>query len=328
MNSQNQIQFNPKVRLILADVDETVAGIYLQATQAMIYELDTLLEEKKVLFLISGGGLQSIRERITDLIDPKLRHRVIVAHCMGAEVWGFQKNGDLNGKPYYGIYDTCLTAYQKKQWRIIINDAILKFHLKVFSTQPQEEFIRQSNGDALTVMLADRGPQITFEFTNSVHLSDSQKEYVEKKLNIVIPKFDDSYDLRVLVINYLNSKYQDAHLPIESRFGGTSSVDNIIGGVNKTKAIHFILSHSNILQNLDFEKNDIKESDEIEIWGDKFGQKKGGPDFDMCLAVSPKVRAIDFRKESPDEIPKNYNIQLWTGKKELHSGLLEYLQSR
>ena len=37
---------------------------------------------------------------------------------------------------------------------------------------------------------------------------------------------------------------------------------------------------------------------------------------------------IDFRKEDPAELPIGYNIWIWNGKKELHNGLLEYLQLR
>jgi acetamidase/formamidase len=46
----NQISFNPKVQLILSDVDETVADVYRQATPEMINELNKLLEEKKYYF--------------------------------------------------------------------------------------------------------------------------------------------------------------------------------------------------------------------------------------------------------------------------------------
>lgn len=48
----------------------------------------------------------------------------------------------------------------------------------------------------------------------------------------------------------------------------------------------------------------------------------------MCLAVSRQARAIDFRNEDKEDIPQGYNVQIWKGKKQLHDGLLEYLQSR
>ena len=48
----------------------------------------------------------------------------------------------------------------------------------------------------------------------------------------------------------------------------------------------------------------------------------------MCEAVDSRVRAIDFRKENPEEFPKSFNIVVWDGKKHLHQGLLEYLKTR
>lgn len=325
---KNILKFNPKIKLILADVDETVADVYRKATPDMIIELNKLLSEGKVLFLISGGGLQSIRERIVDFIEPTLRYRVIIAHCMGAEVRGFQKDGNINKKPHYGSYDGHITNGQKKLWREIIKKTIDKFHLRIFSPQPKEEFQNNSNNHPLSVMLADRGAQITFEFVNSFELTEKQKTIVENQIGIIIPKTHNTYDLRIPIMKYLMQEYKDKNLPIEPRFGGTYALDNIIEGVNKTKAIRYILKDTNILQSLGIDKENINEREEIEMWGDKFVQKKGAPDFDMCLAVSPKVRAIDFRRENSNELPKGYNIQLWNGKNELHEGLLEYLQSR
>ena len=325
---KNAIQFNSKIRLILSDVDETIADVYKKASLEMIGELAKLLKEQRVLFLLSGGGLQSICERITNAIDPLLRHRIVIAHCMGAEVWGFKKSGELLDTPYYGIYDAILKVSQKELWRTIIQDAITKFHLKIYSPQPTELFMSQSKGNPQAVMLADRGPQITLELANSISLSQEQKQIIENELHIVIPMFHGSYDLRVPIFEYLKNRYQKGQLPLEPRFGGMFALDSIISGVDKTKAIHFIMNHNSILHNLDIDKDAIKEKDEIEIWGDKFVQKKGGPDFQMCMAVSPKVRAIDFRRENPDDIPPGYNIQLWNGKKELCEGLLEYLRSR
>jgi len=325
---KNILKFNPKIKLILADVDETVADVYCKAAPEMIMELNKLLSEGKVLFLISGGGLQSIRERIVDFIEPALRYRVIIAHCMGAEVWGFQNDGNINLKPYYGLYEGHMTNDQKKLWREIIKKTIDKFHLQIFSPQPKDEFKKNSNNNLLAAMLADRGAQITFEFANSINLTEKQKNAAEQELGIKVLKMHNIYDLRFPILEYLKKEYAVNQLPIEPRFGGTFALDSILSGVNKTKAIKHVLEDKNILHNAGIDASKIKEIEEIEIWGDKYVQKKGAPDFDMCLAVSPKVRAIDFRRENTDELPKGYNIQLWNGKNELHGGLLEYLQSR
>lgn len=322
----SSIAWNPQVKLILADVDETIADVYTKATPEMIHELNSLLQEGKALFLVSGGGLQSIRERIVDLLRPELRHRVIIAHCSGAEVWGFQKGGEINSAPYLGVYEGHFTEEQKKIWRDITNSLIEKYHLKTFPPQPRQSFIEVSGGDPLSIMLADRGPQITFEFTNSINLTQEQKSQIERLTGIEIPHTHDSYDLRYPVMEDAKSLFSKAALPIHPHLGGIFALDFIIEGVNKTRAIQHVLKDTTILKTLNLRKEDLDEAQEIEIWGDKFSQKKGGPDFQMCLAVSPTVRVIDFREET--DLPQGYSIYVWDGEKNLHEGLLEYLQRR
>ena len=324
----SSIKWNDKVKLILSDVDETIADIYTKATQDMIYELNSIVEQNRVLFLISGGGLQSIRERIIDLLKPEVRHKILVAHCSGAEVWGFEKGGELKSKPYYGVYEGHFTEVQKEKWREIINRLIEKFHLKTYPVQPKIDFVKISEGYPLAVMLADRGPQITFEFINSINLSGEQKDKIEKELGISIPLNHDTYDLRYAVLEEGTKLYKEANLPIYMQFGGTMALDSIIKGVDKTLAVKSVLENDDIIKSYGLNRAELNDDTDIEIWGDKFAQKKAGPDFQMCLAVSPKVRAIDFRDEDITDIPNGYNIQVWDGEKRLHEGLLEYLESR
>ncbi len=322
------IEFNTSLKLVLADVDETIADVYTDATPEMIDELNAFIEEGRVLFLVSGGGLQSIRERIIDKLQPEKRHRVLIAHCSGAEVWGFEKGGEIKSMPYYGVYDEQFTTEAKVAWRGIINQIIEKFHLKTYPTQPKPEFINNSNADPLAVMLADRGPQITLEFTNSTNLTMEQKIAIEKTVGIAIPSNHGTYDLRYPVMDLAIKLYEQANLPVSPHFGGMFALDSIINGVDKTRAVKHVLEDEHILHELGLDKNALDHSTELEIWGDKFSQKKGGPDFQMCLAVSPHVRALDFRVEAATEIPAGYNIQIWDGKNHLHAGLLEYLQNR
>jgi hydroxymethylpyrimidine pyrophosphatase-like HAD family hydrolase len=327
-HQSHKIQFNTKVKLVLTDVDETIADVYKPAEPEMTAELSKLLHEGKTLFLISGGGLPSIRERIVDFITPNLRRQIIIAHCSGAEVWGFDKKGDLHKEPFYGIYEGKFSNTQKKLWRKIIKEVLDRFHLKTFPTQPRDEFIKNSKADPLSIMLADRGPQIAFECTNSIDLSQKQVHAIERELNISIPSHHGSYDLRIPMMQEAERLYKKHKLPIHPQFGGIFSLDHVIDGVDKTKAIHAVLMNKDVLSHFGLKREDINDAEEIEIWGDKFGQKKGGADFLMCLAMSPNVRAIDFRHESEDDIPQGFNIQIWNGAKTLHHGLLEYLQSR
>ena len=322
------LKFNPSIKLVLADVDETIADVYTRATPEMIHELNRFIEEDRVLFLVSGGGLQSIRERVVDLLKPELRHKVLVAHCTGAEVWGFDRGGEMHSEPFYSLYEGHFTDAQKRKWREITNSLIERYHLKTYPTQPRQDFIRSSNGDTLSIMLADRGPQITFEFTNSTDLTLEQKEIIDKTFHTQIPLHHDSYDLRYPIMADATAIYTKEHFPVKAQLGGVFALDHIIVGVDKTRAVQHVLNDPEVLKTIGLTKDDLDHVNEVEIWGDKYSQKKGGPDFHMCLAVSPNVRAIDFRDENLDDLPKGYNIQMWDGEKRLHEGLLEYLQSR
>ena len=66
-NPEN-MEWNEKVKLIISDVDETIADLYTEATPEMIAELEKILSENKVLFLISGQSVKSMQWRIVDHI--------------------------------------------------------------------------------------------------------------------------------------------------------------------------------------------------------------------------------------------------------------------
>jgi len=189
-----------------------------------------------------------------------------------------------------------------------------------------DKFIQKSKGDPLSVMYSDRGPQITLEFVNSVDLDINTKDRLERMLGITIPLYHDSYDLRVPVSKDLNEIYKLEKLPLTTKMGGNFALDNPIEGIDKTFAIDYVLKNKAILEEMNLPIDILNNPDLIEIWGDKFNQKKEGPDFLMCKAVPKKVRAIDFRPEDKEGIPENYSIQIWNGKKHLHEGLLEYLE--
>ena len=129
------IKFNDKVKLIISDVDETIADLYVNASAEMIRELEKLLLEGRILFFISGQSVQSVQKRITNHINKKLRKQIIVGHCSGAEGWGFDKEGQLLQSPFYSLYKN-LANSQKRKWRAIIQELIREFKLEVFPTMP------------------------------------------------------------------------------------------------------------------------------------------------------------------------------------------------
>lgn len=305
------ILFNPGLKLILSDVDETLADVYTDAEAEMIARLEDLLRTNRHLFLISGGGLESILERVALKIDSQLRHLILIGHCSGAEVWGFNKKGELLSKPFYSIYEKKFTAAQKQLFRKLTDQVITEFQLKKHPTMPVNKFIEISRADPKSIMYVDRGPQITFEMVNSYNMKSTDGKIV---------------DLRVALAKKFEEVFLENNLQIEPSLGGVFALDLKIKGVSKITAIRYILDNDMAIHGYDLELIKGKEVEEIEIWGDKFSMISGSDRY-MCLAMPKEVRAIDFREEPVNELPKGYNILIWDGEKRLHQGCLEYLNS-
>lgn len=318
-----EVKWNDRAKLIVSDVDETIADLFVPATPEMATELNGLLSEGKSLFLVSGAGLPSIKSRVIDLIRPELRKQVIVSHCSGAEVKGFDEKGDELEQPYYSMYDKSLTPKQKVKWREIVKQVTAEFNLDVHPPMPVAKFKEQFGDNPLTVMFEDRGPQITFEFVNGYNLTSEQIE----KLKQQIPNFDIS-DLRMPVMERVGKLLDEAGVPITPRLGGMFALDLAIKGVSKTTSVKFALENENVLAHLGFKPEDLQDPQAIEIWGDKFSVINGGTDRHMSEALPKSVRSIDFRQENPEEFMPGYNTVVWSGNQHLHNGLFEYLQTR
>ncbi len=320
----SNIKWNNQVKLIISDVDETIADLYVKAAPGMIRELIFLLKEGKAVLFVTGQGLKSVLWRIVYNIPKPLRSRILIGHCNGAEVWGFDKNGNLHGKPYYSTYEEAVSEAQKKKWRKLVKKVVAEFKLKVYPTMPVSKFVKKTKGNPLAIMLEDRGPQITFEVVNGCDLTTKQIG----ELEVSIPKTNGAYDLRIPILERSNELFKKTKLPITSRLGGVFAVDFAIKGVSKTTAIKLTLKNEEILSKLSLNKNDVKTPKFIEIWGDKFSTIRGGTDRHMSEALHKKVRSIDFREENPNEFLKGYNTVVWKGEEHLHHGLLEYLEAR
>jgi hydroxymethylpyrimidine pyrophosphatase-like HAD family hydrolase len=318
------IEWNNQVKLIISDVDETIADLYMEAKHEMIIELEKILSEGKVLFLISGQSIGNIQWRIVDHIQRHLRKRIIVGHCSGAEVWGFNENGNLQKNPFYSLYDSTLSELQKKKWRDVISDLIEYFQLEVYPPMPVKEFTKKSGQDPLSIMLEDRGPQITFEVTNGYNLSLGKS----RELAIKAPIMDGHLDIRIPILYRAKDMLMLNNVPITPRLAGVFAIDFAVKGVSKTTAVKYIIKHNSILNSRGIQKSDIDNPESIEVWGDKFSITQGGTDRHICEALPKAVRSITFREENPVEFLDGYNIVVWEGKRHLHEGLLEFLQSR
>lgn len=298
------LRFNEKVRLIITDVDDTVSRVYRKTDPKLIFELERLLTEGKSIVFTSGQSFRGIHERITSQIAPNLRKRCLLVGCLGAEINRFDlKTGELVEKPAFSLYGKVPEAKRRK-WREIVKQLVNEFNLKIFPIMPPEDFVKLTKGRENSAMIADRGPQITFELPNDTE--SLLKARMKRRAGILL---------------------REAKIPARPAFGGVSALDLRLEGASKELAVRKILSDGEFLKMLGLKRADILPPEErIEIWGGRF--EKGLPDSEIPLAVPKGVRSIDFRDEDSEKFPKGRKIVFWDGKRRLSWGLLEYLKSR
>lgn len=318
------IKWNDSVRLIISDVDDTLAETYAPASKELTIELTKLLSEGKALFLISGQGITNIQNRIVNQIDKEFRKQVIVGICSGAEVWGFSEDGQLLNKPFYSLYEKTFCDTHKSAWRVVVKDVLQKFGFTVLNTMPKPKFREVSKGDPMTIMYEDRGPQITFELVNSCFLTEEQHRAIKLKL----PFIGDNKDLRVSVIEYASKFLVEKGIPVTARLAGNFAIDFAIENVTKTTAVKYVMECRECLAHIGLDSEAVSKAENIEVWGDKYSVVNGGTDRHISEALPKDVRSIDFRKEKLEELPEGYNIVIWDGTMELCEGVLEYLKNR
>src|ERR1700704_198850 len=104
---------NQKLRLVLSDVDETVADNYRPAESGMLDALARLLDQGIALVLITGQSVDNVEQRVVMGLPARLRQRIAVGGCSGAELWGYSATGMRNAAPYYTAENT-LRVTQKQ----------------------------------------------------------------------------------------------------------------------------------------------------------------------------------------------------------------------
>ena len=319
MAFSRSVVWNQKLRLILSDVDETVADLYRPADPGMLDALTRLLDQGISLVLITGQSVENVEQRVIMRLPATLRQRIAVGGCSGAELWGYSTTGARNATAFYQAA-SALSVEQKKAWRVIVQQLIAEFQLVPFAPMPIDDFRRQ-HGEPWHVLLDDCGPQITIEFPNAYQLSDAAHEQVRRRLGNSL----DGRDLRIPVRQRARQELEALGIPVTPRIAGMFALDLAIAGIDKSRAVEEALTPS-VLGSLGLAP-EPPSANEIEVWGDRFSQISG-TDWLMCTPVDRRVRALSFREEDPTEFPEGYNIQLWDGEHRLHAGLLEFLESR
>jgi hypothetical protein len=318
-----RIPFNKNIRLIISDVDQTVADLYRDVTPGMARALTELLREGRALVLISGQGIDGIVRRVVRHLSSDVRRRVFIGHCSGAEVFGFDYAGALSGEPLYSLYRD-IRPEMRDAWRRVIRSLIEEFRFRTFPTMEIPVFQAASRGDPLAIMLDDRGAQITFDMPNSHELPIK----LAQELNVPYTGGQDTFDLREPVMRRAAELLRAGDLPISARLAGEFAIDFALAGVSKTTAVRRLLEHPDLYGVLGCTMNELDPVEHVEVWGDKFSIQRGGTDRHMSEALPPEVRSIDFRDEDPDEFPEGFNIAVWDGQYRLEAGLQEFLYSR
>lgn len=314
------IAWNQKLRLILSDVDETVADLYRPAEPGMLDALARLLDRGIALVLITGQSVGNVEQRVVMRLPARLRWRTAVGACSGAELWGYGSDGARKAAPYYTVEGN-LTAAQKNDWRHGCRQLIDEFHLVPSPPLPPDEFRRRHGDEPWQVMFEDRGPQITFEFPNAYALSDAACDAVKRRIGTGF----EGRDLRIPVQQRAQQLLRAYGVPVTPRLAGLFALDLALAGIDKARAVEEALMQET-LGDLGLGPQPPR-TEEIEVWGDRFSQSSG-TDWLMCKPIERGVRAISFRDEDPAEFPGGYNIHRWNGEHRLHAGLLEFLEGR
>ena len=317
--------FRDSVQLVVSDVDDTLAQPYCAAPYYVIKGLSALLERGVRIFLITGQGAENLEWRIVKRIAPELRKHILLGTCSGAEVWGYDADGERLAQPFYSVYEDAFTPELKPLWREAMADIIAHFGLVTHKTMPKPTFYKTIGRGVFDIMYEDRGPQITFEVANATHMDAAQKTEFTAKTGIE-PAGDD---LRPQIIAFANELFAERGIPITARKAGNIAIDFAVAGATKTTAVEFGVFSPACSEyfGLAFDRDDVRDAGErIEVWGDKFSLVNGGTDRHICEALPRSVRAIDFRREPVDELPGEFDIRIWDGERELCEGAEEYLE--
>ena len=137
------IVWNSKLRLVLSDVDETMADLYRPAEPGMLDALTRLLDQGIVMILITGQSVDNVEQRVVMGLPARLRQRIAVGGCSGAELWGYSATGERNATAFYQA-DGALTVAQKETSRVVTQQLITEFRLVPCAPMPIDHFRRQT----------------------------------------------------------------------------------------------------------------------------------------------------------------------------------------
>lgn len=297
------ITWNDDVQVVFSDLDETIAGLYRPADEAVVARLSGLLAEGLVLVVATGQGLRSTWDRLIQLLPAGRRVRVLLGACSGAELWTFTRDGSPTRHEAVSG-STSLGADQHRQWRDLVGRLVREFDLDVHQEMDVASFRRVTGGDPRAVMLCDRGSQITIELANCA---------------------GPALDLRRQVYDRALALFAAVGLPVEPILASTFALDLVLQGTSKGRTIDRLRTEPALLAERGVDPAALTSPRLVEVWGDNFAVSGGGIDLRMSESLPAAVRSISFRDIPPGEQPAGFNVVTWNGKHRLEAGLREYL---
>ncbi|MFI6480744.1 hypothetical protein ACIBH1_22650 [Nonomuraea sp. NPDC050663] len=199
------MRWDPEVRLVIADVDDTLAEPYLPIEAEMRDELAALLAAGTKLLLASGAGIGAIDARVVSRLPSHLRREVLVAHCNGAEVYGYGPAGGRLPDPLHSV----VTASQRAQLRAALHVA----ELAVKELELEE--CERPPAPPGCVVVDDRGVQLSLDL-------GSRRE-------------------RDALLDRIRELLDGGGLAVEARPGGDLAVDIVLPHVDKGRAVQAVL---------------------------------------------------------------------------------------
>ena len=91
------------VTLVVSDVDDTLALPFRDISASLAHALTRLVGNGTILFLVSGQGIGNIERRVVRAFPRLLRRRILVGHCHGAEVFGYDHAGRRVIRPLFSV---------------------------------------------------------------------------------------------------------------------------------------------------------------------------------------------------------------------------------
>lgn len=300
------------IRLIISDVDDTLAPPFKNIAPNMLDLLIKLLNRGVKFFLLTGQSFANVFDRVIRFLPENLMGQIYLGYCNGAEVCKFE---GYKPKVIFSAVKILNSRsdkpYLKECLRVIAETNKLMF----VSCTSVDEFIQKAkviNTEKALVMYDDRQLQVSVDLVCPFESERFGRCHPMKECEVV----------RAGVIADLNIEFNKMKIDYVAIAGGETAIDIVVKGVNKGLAVtKLVLEGTRILSDpnrLDFNAN------AVEIWGDSFKLSPKGNDRHLSEAL-PNVKAICFRDLDREDFCGLPNLYQWQGNFRLSNGLQEYL---